>query len=195
MNESSSSSLSSSSSSSSPPLSSSSSSSSPSSSLSSSSSSSSSSAAAAAELERIYSVIWMGKERGRGRGQGIHASLSESFDTLVGGMERRGAGGNGDDLDVQQYLSRLPLLICLQYYVGGWEGASWRVRGRGHFFSRFYTALRRERQSVLCPSIYPSSSHPAMMMMMMMTMTMMMIMMMMMVVVVLMTMTMMEAGG
>ena len=155
MNESSSSSLSSSSSSSwsssssssSPPLSSSSSSSSPSSSLSSSSSSSSSSAAAA-ELERIYSVIWMGKERGRGRGQGIHASLSESFDTLVGGMERRGAGGNGDDLDVQQYLSRLPLLICRQYYVGGWEGASWRVRGRGHFFSRFYTALRRERPSV-----------------------------------------------
>jgi len=58
-------------------------------------------------------------------------------------MERRGAGGNGDDLDVQQYLSRLPLLICRQYYVGGWEGASWRVRGRGNFFSRFYTALEK----------------------------------------------------
>src|SRR6218665_1428600 len=152
MNESSSSSLSSSSSSSwsssssssSPPLSSSSSSSSPSSSLSSSSSSSSSSAAAAAELERIYSVIWMGKEKGRGRGQGIHASLSESFNTLeslVGGKERRGAGGNWDDLDVQQYLSRLRLFICQQYYLGGWEEASWRLRGRGNFFSRSFTAL------------------------------------------------------
>ena len=75
-----------------------------------------------------------GRGRGQERGQGMHVS------PLVSGMGRGGAGGKGGEISESNATVELPTVGD----VGGWEGASWRPRGRGHFLSCAFNALDKE---------------------------------------------------
>jgi len=52
-----------------------------------------------------------------------------------------------EDMDVQQYLSRMWQLSCHLFDVGGWKGGSSRPRRRGNFHIRLLP-LRRHRPLV-----------------------------------------------
>jgi len=81
-----------------------------------------------------------GRGRGRGRGPGMHVSLFSTLEPLVSGIGRGGAGGKGGEISESNATVELPTVGD----VGGWEGASWRPRGRGHFLSCAFNALDKE---------------------------------------------------